>query len=220
MIKIIKSVKNPRILVVTPLLPNHVISNITKKTLKRNDIPFYWISSTGDRNIPLNALEGIQWYKNKFGNLPPYYMMIDRDIEAGRGLLDKLHKKLDKQPINVGYCYATFRFKGHVNHEFPAIPFDINRLIRSNYISSNSLFKSSVIENVGLVTDDKYKRLLDWAFLLKCFAHGYIGVPSSISYFTAHSSKDDISAGDANDYQLKSKRVFDDFVVPLFEKSA
>jgi hypothetical protein len=219
MIKIIKAVKKPQILVVTPLLPDHGVSKITKRTLKRNNVPFFWVSSEGDRNIPQNALEGILWYKNKYGTLPPYYMMIDRDIEAGRGLLDRLYKRLDKNPNNVGYCYASFEFKGHVNVKFPAIPFDINRLIKGNYISSNSLFRSSVIENVGLVTNDKYKRLLDWAFLLKCYGYGYVGVPESNAYFIAHSTKNDISAGSNDDYRIKHQRVFNDFVVPLIKNT-
>lgn len=218
MIKIIKETKDPKILVVTPLLPDHDISKITKKTLKRNNVPFFWISSSGDQNIPKNALEGIQWYKKTYGKLPPYYMMIDRDIEAGRDLLDRLSQTLDRQDDCVGYCYSNFQFKGHVNCSFPAMPFDINRLIRGNYISSNSMFKSKVIEDVGLVTDDKYKRLLDYAFLLKCFAHGYVGWPEARASFIAHSTKDDISAGDGDDYQLKFQRVYDDFIRPLIEK--
>lgn len=219
MIKIIQKVKNPKILVVTPLLPDHNISKITKKTLKRNNVDFDWISSSDDRNIPENVLEAVHWYKNKYGMLPPYHMMIDRDIEAGRGLLDRLYKKLDKQPENIGYCYATFQFKGHVNANFPAISFDINRLLQGNYISSNSLFRSNVIENVGLVTDDKYKRLLDYAFLLKCFKYGYIGIPEPNAWFVVHSTKNDISAGSRDDYILKYKRVYQDFIVPLIKNA-
>ena len=219
MINIIKSVDNPKILVVTPLLPDHTISKITKKTLKRNNVPFYWISSSGKKNIPSNAVDGIKWYKAIYKRLPSYYMMIDRDIEAGKGLLDKLYKKLDKQSDNVGYCYAGFEFKGHVNVNFPAIPFDINRLIRSNYISSNSMFRSNVIETVKLVTDDKYKRLLDWAFLLKCLGFGYVGVPESNANFIAHSTKNDVSAGSNNDYMLKYQRVFNDFIKPLIKNA-
>lgn len=218
MINVIKECKKPEVLVVTPLLPEHGVSKITKKTLKRNDVPFYWISSTGNQNIPKNALQGIEWYKKQHGKLPPYYMMIDRDIEAGRGLLDKLHKSLDKWARYVGYCYASFQFKGHVNANFPAMPFDIMRLIQGNYISSNSMFRSSVIEEVGLVTDDKYKRLLDYAFLLKCFKYGYIGWPEPNANFIAHSTKNDISAGDGNDYQLKYQRVYEDFIEPLIKK--
>lgn len=219
MIKIIRECENPEILVITPLLPSHKISNITKKTLNRNNHPFYWISSEGPYNIPKNALEGILWYKKQYGNLPSCYMMIDRDIEAGRGLLDRLYEKLIISPSNIGYVYATFQFKGHINHDFPAMPYDINRLIKGNYISSNSMFKSEVIEQVGLVTDDKYKRLLDYAFLLKCFANGYIGLPEPKAWFIAHSTKDDISAGDFNDYQIKYQRVFEDFIKPLLNNA-
>jgi hypothetical protein len=214
--KIIHESKNPEILVVTPLLPGHNVSGITKKTLKRNKVPFTWIVSEGNQNIPKNALQGIEWYKKQKGKLPPYYMMVDRDIEAGRGLLDRLYEKLKDSPLNVGFSYATFQFKGHVNADFPAMPYDINRLIQSNYISSNSMFKSNVIEHVGLVTDDKYKRLLDWAFLLKCYKCGYVGLPEPKAWFIAHSTKDDISAGSQDEYREKYQRVWQDFVKPLF----
>lgn len=222
MIKVIHEVKNPKILVVTPLLPDHKVSKITKKTLKRNETPFYWISSEGNNNIPTNACEGIKWFNNNFGKLPPYYMMIDRDIEAGRGLLDRLYATLERYVLSnkiVGYCYASFQFRGHLNHDFPAMPFDINRLVQANYISSNTMFLSEVIEKVGLVTDDKYKRLLDYAFLLKCFRMGYVGIPEARAYFIAHSTKDDISAGSNADYQLKYKRVYEDFVKPLIKNA-
>jgi hypothetical protein len=216
--KIIQEVKNPEILVVTPLLPGHKVSGITKKTLKRNKVPFYWIASEGNQNIPKNALEGILWYKKKYGKLPYYYMMVDRDIEAGRGLLDRLYERLENTPLNVGFSYATFQFKGHVNADFPAMPYDINRLIQSNYISSNSMFLSSVIEGVGLVTDDKYKRLLDWAFLLKCYKHGYVGMPVPKAWFIAHSTENDISAGSFDDYKVKFERVRQDFILPLLNR--
>lgn len=219
MIKIIQETKNPEILVVTPLLPGHKISNITKKTLKRNNVPFIWISSEGNQNIPKNALEGISWYKNKYGGLPPYYFMCDRDIEAGRGLLDKLHRRLQDVTINIGFSYASFQFKGHVNANFPAMVYDINRLIRGNYISSNSMFKSNVIEDVEFVTDDKYKRLLDWAFLLKCYKKGYIGIPEPNASFIAHSTENDVSSGNIMDYKVKFQRVFQDFVIPLINNS-
>ena len=148
--------------------------------------------------------------------------MIDRDIELGRKMLDRLYMKLDafKSFDKVGFAYATFQFKGHVERDFPAISYDINKLVESNYISSNSLFKSDVIEKVGLVTNDKYKRLLDWAFLLKCFSYDIIGVPEPTAWFIAHSTENDISAGSVDDYKLKYKRVYDDFIKPLFEKSS
>jgi hypothetical protein len=219
-IRILTECKNPEILVVTPLLPNHDISRETKVTIKRNETKYYWIASEGNNNIPTNAQNGIDWYKEKIGKLPEFYIMIDRDIELGRNMLDRLVNVLKKRnPKRIGYTYASFEFKGYVNKKFPADPFDINRLLKGNYISSNSMFRSSVIEDVGLVTDDKYKRLLDYAFLLKCFNLGFIGVPVPQARFVAKSTKNDISAGSEQEYRIKYNFVFNDFIRPLIEQA-
>ena len=212
--------KNPEVLVVTPLLPDHEVSRETKVSIKRNKIKYTWVKSYGDKNIPSNALEAIRWYKS-FKKLPPYYIMIDRDIILGRGMLDKLVAKLKSFACfdKVGYAYATFEFKGHINQKFNADPFDINRLLKANYISSNSMFRSDVIEKVGLVTDEQYKRLLDYAFLLKAFKMGYLGVPAPEASFVAQSTKNDVSAGSQQDYVVKYKRVFENFIRPIIKKA-
>ena len=214
-IKIIKQDKNSKILVVTPLLPKHKISKDTKITLKRNKTPITWISSMGNNNIPTNAQLGINWYKRKYNELMPYYMLLDNDIILGRKAIDKLYDKLEGTPYHIGYSYANFEYKGHINKNFPAKPFDINKLVKANYISSNSLFKMSVIEKVGLVTDDFYKRLLDWVFLLKAYGKGFQGIPTPEASFVAISSPKDISAGSNEDYRIKSRRVYNNFVKPL-----
>lgn len=221
MFNIIKETKNPKVLVVTPLLPGHKISKETKKTLKRNTIPFTWISSEGNNNIPTNLENGLDWYDNKFG-LPDYYMMVDRDIIAGRNLIDRLYSKLftiiDKsEKILIAFSYASFEFKGYINYKFPAIPYDASRLIQANYISSNSMFHTWTARKVGIVKNDKYKRLLDWAFLLKLLSHGYIGINCPEASFVAMSSKSDISAGTSEDYRIKSRRVIEDFVKPMLK---
>ena len=215
---VMKECKKPEVLIVTPLLPDHEVSRETKISIKRNQTPYTWVKSYGDKNIPSNVMEAIKWYKT-FKDLPPFYLMIDRDITLGRGMIDKMVAKLKKfeEFKNVGYAYATFEFKGHVNQKFTADPFDINRLVQANYISSNSMFRSSVIEEVGLVTDDKYKRLLDYAFLLKCFQKGYLGVPVPEASFVAKSTRNDISAGSQEDYKIKYGRVFEDFIRPLLK---
>lgn len=217
-IRILKECKNPKILVLTPLLIGHDISKETKKSIKRNNVDFFWISCSNNQNIPKNHLDGIDWYKKRYGKLPKYIQFLDRDVIIGRGMFDRLYNSIRKSDINIGYCYANFKFQGHLNIEFPAIPFDINRLVRANYISSNSMFKSDVINEVGLVIDDKYKRLLDYAFLLKCFKMGYIGLAEPNAWFIAHSTEKDVSAGSQDDYSLKYKRVFDDFIKPLYNK--
>ena len=80
------------------------------------------------------------------------------------------------------------------------------------------MFRMDVLESVGMVTDDKYKRLLDWAFLLKLFKAGYIGSPCRNATFIVNSTKDDISAGSPEDYHLKRNRVLVDFVKPITEE--
>ena len=215
-----KECKDPEVLIVTPLLPDHEISRETKISLKRNKTKYSWIKSYGNKNIPANALEAIKYYKS-FRPLPPYYLMIDRDIVLGRGMIDKMVEKLKKfaWADKIGYTYASFEFKGHVNRKFPADPFDINQLLQANYISSNSMFLSKVIEEVGLVTSNKYKRLLDYAFLLKCFKAGYVGVPVPEASFVAQSTENDISAGSNEDYVVKYKRVYEDFIKPIINIS-
>lgn len=214
-IKILKQDKGSQILVVTPLLPGHKISKETKVTLKRNKTPITWLSSMGNNNIPTNAQFGIDWYRRKHMNSLDFYMMLDNDITLGRKAVDKLYDKLKSSPPHIGYAYASFKYEGHINRDFPAVPFDINRLVKANYISSNSLFKMDVIEDVGLVTDEFYKRLLDWAFLLKLYGQGFMGINCPEASFTAISSMNDVSAGDNTDYKIKSKRVYNDFIKPL-----
>ena len=213
--KILKETKNPEILVVTPLWPGHKISKLTKKTIKRNSVPYTWLVSEGENNIPTNLENGLKWYKKQNGKLPPYYFMLDRDIVLGRYVLDRLYNTLSNSEPEVAFAYASFAFRGHINLDFPAKQYNINKLMQHNYISSNSLFRSEVTEKVGLVTDNKYKRLLDWAFLLKLFKHGYHGAPCEIASFTVQSTENDISAGSNQDYQIKREKVVRDFVMPI-----
>ncbi len=216
-IDILKEDKNPQVLVVTPLLPGHKVSRDTKISIKRNETPFVWLTSQGNSNIPTNAQLGINRYKSNH-KLPPYYLMIDRDIILGRGMIDRLVKKISTSTKPDVYAYASFEFRGYVNQKFPARPYDINMLTQHNYISSNSLFRMDILEEVGLVTDDKYKRLLDWAFLLKLHLNGYQGIPVPDAKFVAISTGTDISAGSPEDYQIKRDRVLEDFVMPIVEK--
>lgn len=218
-IKMIKEAKKSNLLIVTPLLPGHKISRETKRTIKRNSTPYTWITSEGPYNIPTNLQYGLNWYKEQNGSLPKYYLMLDRDIILGRYMIDRMYNLFEKTEGPFAFCYASFEFKGHINKEFHADPYDINRLLRGNYISSNSMFKSDIVESVGLVTDDKYKRLLDWVFYLKLFLEGpYAGIACPKAHFIAQSTEEDVSARSNEDYKLKHGRVHEDFVIPVIEK--
>jgi hypothetical protein len=219
--RIIKESANAKVLVITPLLPEHKISKETKKTIKRNKVPFVWISYEGSDNIPTNVQNGLnEFRKYKKGDIPEFLLPLDRDIVLGRGMIDKLCISLNMLPPEVAYVYANFEFKGAVNRKFPAQTFDINKLVFNNYISSNSLIRTKALRDIGgFVTDDKYKRLLDWALWLKFYQNGYIGMPCPIANFIAVSSEDDISAGTEEDFELKRRRVMSDFVKPIVERA-
>lgn len=220
MIKIIREDKNSEILVVTPLLPGHKVSKDTKRTIKRNNIPFTWIISEGNNNIPINVENGLNEYRKQAGESLRYLLPLDRDIILGRSMLDRMYVSLRSSPVHIAYTYANFEFRGVVNKEFPAIPFDINSLVFNNYISSNSMIKIECLDKVGgFVKDDKYKRLLDWCLWLKFFDNGFIGLPCPIASFIATSTEDDISTGTNQDFYLKRKRVLEDIVKPLVKRN-
>lgn len=218
MLKFLKESNDPKVLVITPLLPGHKVSRDTKVTIKRNDIEFDWISYTGTNNIPTNVTLGIEDYKKEF-DIPKYLIMIDNDIILGRNMLDKMFNRIKNSPEDVAYTYASFKFEGVINKEFPAIPFNMKKLLQSNYISSNSMIKSSYLEYVdGLVTDEKYKRLLDWAMWLKFLSFGFVGLECPEASFIAKSTEKDISAGTSEDYRIKYLRVYEDFIKPMMEE--
>jgi hypothetical protein len=220
MINILREDKDSEVLVVTPLLPGHKISKETKVTIRRNNTPITWITSEGNNNIPTNVQSGMYAYRDKSKYTPKYILPLDRDISLGRGMIDKMVLALNILPSNVAYTYANFEFKGTVNQKFPAQKFDINRLVFNNYISSNSLIKIECLDAVGgFVTDDKYKRLLDWAMWLKFYQYGYIGMPCPIASFVATSSENDVSAGTVEDFRIKKQRVITDFVTPIIDKA-
>ena len=94
----------------------------------------------------------------------------------------------------------------------------IPKVLQTFYLWIHSLFRSAATEKVGLVTDDQYKRLLDWAFQLKLFSNGYYGEPCETASFIVESTESDISSGSKEDYSQKRYRVLKDFVQPIVEK--
>ena len=211
----IKKEKNARVVVVTPLLPSDKISKETKRSIKRNNIKYSWITSTGNNNIPTNVELGLKWYLKN--NKVDYVLPLDNDIVLGRYMIDRLVQKMDK--FKMGYCFASFKFQGYMNVEFKNEVFDIGKLLQSNYISSNSLIHIESLKEIGwFVKDDRYKRLLDWALWLKFLNYGYEGIPCPEAKFVAISNEKDISSKGQEDYKIKSERVIQDFVLPFIEK--
>jgi hypothetical protein len=218
MLKIVKECKNPAILVITPLAPGRKISSQTKASIQRNYIPYVWASWESPHYHARNVQDGINAYKKEYG-LPEYIQVLDDDIILNRHTLDRFHRVIVESPDNIGFVYCPFSYRGHINISFPAISYDIHRLMRGNWISSNSLYKAKVIEEVGgFVIEDDTQRLSDWALWLRMYLHGYIGELCPNTSFVAVSSPKDLSAGSTEEYRRAEALIIERFVNPIKER--
>lgn len=211
MLKVITECKNPEILIVTPLLKTdeitHQISRETKISIKRNDIDFIWTTYSGPDKHAKNCQLGIEAFQQEFHFLPRYIFILDRDIIAGRNMLDKFYKTLSLTNEKIAYVYCPFEYKGHINLKIPPTVWDYSLLKTRNYISSNSLYKTELLQKVGgFVIDLDTHRLSDWALWLKFARNGYKGILCSNTYFTAISTEKDISAGGQEEY-IKTREL-------------
>ena len=147
------------------------------------------------------------------GDIPKYLIKLDNDIYPERGLLDEMYNVLSVSQDNIAYTYCPFKYILPGGREIVFNrDFEGDRLLKSNYISSNSMIKlDKLLEVGGFVTDKKYERLLDWCLWLRFYSYGYIGKKVSKS-FTTPLSPDNVSARGKQDHDLKYKRVYEDFV--------
>jgi hypothetical protein len=209
--------QNSDILAITPLLPGHKISKETKVGLKRSDNLFSWVSHESSANIPTNVTAGIEEFKRRYKS-PKFVIIIDRDIIPCRNMIGKMEHTLSRASDEVAYCYANFEFKGEVNARFYDLEFEPMKLLNANYISSNSLIKyDKLLEISGFITDNKYKRLLDWALWLTFLKYGYYGILCKEANFIAMSDKDSISAGTKLEYQEKYKLIKEEIIRPMVD---
>lgn len=215
MLKIICENKNSNLLIVTPLLTGHKVSKETQNSIKRNKISYTWISYESDGKHAFNVQKGIDLYE-KNNKLPDYIVVLDNDITLGRNHIDRMMSVVEKSSNKIGYIYCPFEYRGFINVKFPPMEFDVNRLLRSNYISSNSLYKTSMIKQVGgFIVDEDTHRLSDWAMWLKCLKFGYIGKLCSNTSFVAISTERSISSGGNDEYIRTVKLLNERYILPL-----
>ena len=211
--RIIKKSEDPKFLVITPLKVGDKISKETKKSVKRNNYPFDWISYEGDNNIPLNTTLALLKYEESYSC--DYVIKVDNDINMDRKLLDLMYEKLSKSDNDIGYAYCPFSYILQDGNKISFnSPFSADKLMRQNYISSNSMIKRKILDDVGgFVCDEKYERLLDWAFWLRCLYYGYKGLYIPEKKFITPLNNNNVSSRGEDDYKIKYMRVLEDFVV-------
>lgn len=211
-LKIIQKVNNPVLLIITPLLTGHSVFKECKHSLKRNTLPFDWISYEGEGEKPENLQSAITEYTKNY-TLPEYIQILDRDIICGRYMVDRLYNTLSTTKSDIGFAYCPFEFKGHINMKVTPIKYNINTLMVKNYISGNSMFKTTALSDIGFFNAEKYlHRLNDWALFLRLYQAGYSGILCENTSFIAISNKNDISAGDNDEYTISYKYVIDNYV--------
>lgn len=223
MLKVLKQGKSKELLVITPLFTGHKISSETKTSIKKNNIDFTWISYEGSGKHASNVQAGLDQFKKQFNFLPKYIQIIDRDIILSRNMLDKLYDTIQRSSVKsnhkCAFSYCPFSYKGYINITFPPILYDIDKLLKKNYISSNSMYLTAAVEDVGgFVTNEKYHRTSDWAMFLKLYLNGYIGSLCANTSFIAMSTKNDISAGSNEEYHLTQQLIYRDFIVPIISQ--
>jgi hypothetical protein len=219
MLKVIKEAKNPEVLVITPLLTGHKIMRDTLIKLKRNECNFAWYSYEGPHHVAGNYAWGLKTYRETIGKgmLPSYVLMIDRDILPSRHMIDYMYETLESGEKNNSYCYVDFEYKGFFNKSFKGLEFNPDMLIKSNYISSNSMIRTSHLERIGgIVIDRRFDRLSDWALWLAFLGEGYWGVRSPKGSFVAISEEGDVSAGKQEEYQKCYMEVYEHIIKPYF----
>ena len=211
-LKIVKKCNKPEVLVITPLKKGDKISKETKKSIKRNKVPFEWISLCENNNPAKNTSIAYKKWKKNNGDVP-FVLKIDNDITASRGMIDKLYNALKESSDEFAYAYCAFEFVGSINVKFPLRPFNSEFIKKQNYISSCSLIKTHLLNKIGgFVIDDDYFGLLDWALWLKFLNNGYKGLPVNNTFFSAYASPNSVSCWQNRNYFEIRNKVLKNFV--------
>lgn len=148
-----------------------------------------------------------------------YIIFFDADCVAEPDMLAKMSCILDYN-ITIDFVYCNYRRKGVLNEQwrtekrlgekkkektsvFKGLPFDINTLCESNYVSTMSLARREVIGK----WDENIKRLNDWDFWLGIALNGHKGFWIDEVLFTAHYKEGDISLRGMKDYGNWARKV-------------
>lgn len=218
-ITIIHESDHPKILVITPLRPtDSILESLKTNIIDYTNIEFDWISCSSKGNCPQNAQIGLEkWRKvhpNKFDDID-FIIKLDNDLGVPSDFLNKLYTvaMINKNNPNIGYFYPSLYYRGIQNLDFPAVPFNSQKLRQSNYITSMAMIKLDVLEKIGgFIYNKKYIRLADWALWLHMLNNGYVGCPVPDTFIVAPLEEHNISAGSQENYQRIYKNVYDDFI--------
>lgn len=148
-----------------------------------------------------------------------HIIFFDADCVAEPEMLAKMSCILDLNNT-IDFVYCNYRRKGVLNEQwrtekrlgekkaakssvFKGLPFDVNALCQSNYISTMSLARRAIIGK----WDADIKRLNDWDFWLGLALKGHKGFWIDKVLFTAYYKEGDISLQGMDDYGEWARKV-------------
>ena len=144
----------------TDLLTQKVLTALTEKG--------YQVINQENQGLALARNRGIEVAKGR------YILPLDADNKIRPNYITSAIKILDRQP-EVGVVYGNFEFFGGVTGIKEVPEFDINVIVRGNYIDACAVFRKTVWQDVGGY-DDKIPEKFgyeDWDFWLGAAEKGW-----------------------------------------------
>ena len=135
----------------------------------------------------------------------PYVFFCDDDIILPANYLEILYNTLIKQPTNIGYVYTGYHGIVLYPHTHPmggnfvlqSMPFNVERLMRGNYISPMTLFRKDSLQSY----DETMKRLEDWELFVRLAKSGVHGVFVDKLRFHAYYLDEGITSNNNNEME-------------------
>jgi glycosyltransferase involved in cell wall biosynthesis len=141
---------------------------LTQKVLQALTERGYQVIHQENQGLAIARNHGISLAKGR------YILPLDSDNKIRPNYITKAIKILDRQP-EVGVVYGNFEFFGGVAGIKEVPEFDINLIVRGNYIDACAVFRKTAWEDAGGY-DDKIPEQLgyeDWDFWLSVAEKGW-----------------------------------------------
>lgn len=139
-----------------------------------------------------------------------YIFFLDADDTIDPTCLDKAERLLDAATKDIAYVYSQMRIFGATTGLLRARPYSIRALLYRNYVSSDTLYRKSVLMEVGGFADEMTDAYEDWDIHLSMAEKGYRGlfIPEPLVNWRRHSdgSRNEIDPALSN--QIR-KRVYE-----------
>ncbi|MFA6098458.1 MAG: glycosyltransferase family A protein [Patescibacteria group bacterium] len=97
-----------------------------------------------------------------------FILFCDSDVRLKNDMVEKMANTLQSNP-DKAYCYSNFRFGVHT---FDLFPFNGEKLLKQNYISTMSLIRRSKF----IYFDENLKRFQDWDLWKRMYKKGSEGI--------------------------------------------